>query len=761
MFDADDKRKKRPLLMGSNDASPGFNAAGQPHHANGGDMASAHRAARKKRLGGGHGSLASALGRQNDAERNIDADIETLMTQAHAQQAPTQQAAMAPVQAQQAPPPPYPYYMPANDPGYQTAPLIDAASVLTTVWKWRWAIVGSTILGGALGVGLAMSMPKQYTAFTSVLVDPREIKLIDRDLTPEFLANEAALSIIDSRLQLAKSTRVLERVVERTNLSQDGEFNGEGSGLGGGLSIVTGLLSGSDSGGAGKTRITQENLRKAIITRREMRTFVVNIGATSRNAEKSAILANEVAAAFIEEQSGITSRTAADANQKLAGRLDGLRAGLETAERNVENFRTENNLVNAQGRLINDDEIIAVNAALVKARGATSEARARADALRGADLNSVVTGVLPTALVTPALTTFRAQLASLKQQVASLENQLGPRHPRLENMRASAQAASNDIQSELNRIVTGAQADLRSAIQNEQQTAQKLAQLKATYGDNSNAVVALRELEREATAARTIYEAALVRARETGELEAVNQGNATIISSAEAPLSPSSTSRKVVIAGSSIAGFALSTGLALMFGIANSLKTSIGMQGSAPAPSQAPVTPSAPLPSPSGGTRVRDNDDDEDYSNHKSNRNEKDDMYPPYPPYGYPVHAAAPQPMAPQYPSPYGGYPQQAPMMQPSPYMQQPMHHMMQPMMQPMPQMHYPQQPPVPQIQPVFMPIMQQPAAQPAPAPQPMPAPAPAPLQTSYTDQREMDSLRDSVRDIRGVLEQLTQRRYG
>ncbi|MGB7432015.1 MAG: GNVR domain-containing protein [Ahrensia sp.] len=736
--------------MAANDQA----GADSGHEASSHDAVSNYRAARKRRLDNGSGSLASAHGHQTRTHNDIDSDIQSLMA------------------AGQGPAVPPPSYAHANDSYNHDAPLIDAATVLSTVWKWRGAIIGSTILGGIFGIALAMATPKHYTATTSVLVDPREIKLIDRDLTPEFLANEAALSIIDSQLQLAKSTRVIERVVERTNLTQDGEFNGEGSGVSGGLSIIGGLLSGSDNGGGSKSRITQENLREAITTSRALRTFVVNIGASSKDPEKAAILANEVAKAFIEEQSGITSRTAADATSKIAGRIDQLRGELEAAERKVEDFRNANNLVNAQGRLITDDEIVAVNTALVKSRSATSEARARADALRGADLNSVVTGVLPTALVTPALTTFRAQYASLKQQVAAMENQLGPRHPRLENMRAAAQSAANDIQSELNRIVTGAQADLRAAIQNEQQIAQKLAQLKANGDNNSEAIVELRELEREVTAARTIYEAALVRARETNELEAINQGNSSIISAAEAPLTSSSTSRKVIVVGSAVAGFLLSLGAALAFGVGRSLKNSIGAssgQGVAPGSNQgapAPATPSG------GRTHLRARDDDENYETPDPASKEKDNMYPPYAPYGYPAHASMAQPAAPHYGSPYGGYPQQGPVMQPQPYMPYPMapqmapqmqHPMAPPMMSPMqypmsPQMMpHMQQQSTPQVQPIFVPIMQQPAPQPMAAPQP----APAPAQAASNSQSEMDSLRESVRDIRGVLDELTRRRYG
>ncbi len=54
----------------------------------------------------------------------------------------------------------------------------------------------------------------------------------------------------------------------------------------------------------------------------------------------------------------------------------------------------------------------------------------------------------------------------------------------------------------------------------------------------------LRELEREADANRQVYQAFLLRARETGELTNVDTTNARIITSAVAPLErPGPTAR--------------------------------------------------------------------------------------------------------------------------------------------------------------------------------------------------------------------------
>lgn len=720
MFDTTPKRPAPSLLM---------TAGSDRGVLDNGDPVETHRKARRKRLNADKAPLTSALSPKRH-ERADDAFREPINEPAP-QVAPTPEPAPEVSVSEAEQPAPY-----ANDPGTPSGSIIDPAIVLHTVWNWRWAIAGLTVAGAAAGVMLALSTPKTYTAVSNVLIDPREIRLVERDLTPEFLANEAALAIVDSRLLLARSTPVLERVIERTSLTQDPEFNGEGEGAFGALSIIRGLLSGSDAT-SDRVGTTTQNLRRSISADRSTRTFIVNIEATSEDPEKAALLANETAKAFIEEQSGLRAESARDASVALSGRLADLQNAVETAEQRVERFRVENNLVNAQGRLITDDEILSVNATLTNARATTRQAQTQADIARTANLDSVVAGGLPTTLVTPALTTFRAQYASLKQQLAPLETQLGPRHPRLENLRASVASAESDIRGELSRIVAGTQADLRAAIQNEQQTAQQLAQLKSQMSNNSDALVQLRELEREASAARGIYESALVRAREAGEIQAVNTGNARIVTQAEAPINPSSTSRRIVVMVSAMAGFALGFGLAVMAGIAKSLHlSSAGNARRAPLRSN-PTGPGTrrPLTQPTKTST-------------KSSASESD-MYPPYPPYPYypqpntamypgqpqPAYQAVQQPMQPMQPA----YP-----MAPAMPVQQPMQ-------------GYPQAV-QPQIQPVIMPIMQQPMPQ---QPAPMPQPAPQQATPGHDGSIEMDELRQSVRDIRDMVDHLAARRYG
>ncbi len=68
-----------------------------------------------------------------------------------------------------------------DDDGWR--PLIDPARVIGGIANSKGLIVATTLLGALLGAGMAMMTPKKYEAYAEILVDPRNLKLVDRDLT--------------------------------------------------------------------------------------------------------------------------------------------------------------------------------------------------------------------------------------------------------------------------------------------------------------------------------------------------------------------------------------------------------------------------------------------------------------------------------------------------------------------------------------------------------------------------------------------------
>ncbi|MEO5758713.1 MAG: Wzz/FepE/Etk N-terminal domain-containing protein [Mesorhizobium sp.] len=458
----------------------------------------------------------------------------------------------------------------------QWKPLIDPMLVGRGIAKSKPLIVTTTILGAALGIAIALSMPKKYEATTELVIEPGDLKLSDRDLTQPVGQPDAALAVVETRIKMLTSGTVLDQVVKNLNLVDDPEFNGQGSGGLGVMSLVRSILSRNDGpGGADEVRrqaLAVGNLARSLSVERSGKTFVISISATTQNGEKSALIANTTRTVFQQEAAKYQSDMAGRATTELTSKLDDLRKGVEAAERNVEDFRATHGLVDAQGHLISDDQMLKLNEQLSVARARTLELNARAASARSLDVNSVLNGTLPEEINSNTMSDLRSQYATLKQEADRAAVRLGPRHPEFQALSAQLDGARERIAGELRRIASSLQVDLKRAVQLEQDLASRLAQAKVQSGDVNSDLVSLRELEREAAAKRSVYEQYLLRAKETGEQTGINTTNINVITSAQPPLEPNGPSRAVVALAGLLLGFASGLGLGAMRGAYESLR---------------------------------------------------------------------------------------------------------------------------------------------------------------------------------------------
>ncbi len=650
-------------------------------------------------------------------------------------------------------------------------PLIDPWAIADGIWRSRGIIAATTLCGAALGVAIAVSTPKKYESFAEILIDPRNLQIVDRDLTGSGgLPMEATLAVVENQVRILRSGPVLSKVAQTLNLGADPEFNGTRSSLGlrSLLSSVRSLFSSGDGPTNGERRdaLAVENLAKALQVERTGKTFIVMVGAETESAEKSALIANTLIETFVAAAGTFQSDNAGRATDALTSRLEALRKSVEDAERKVEAYKAENDIIDAQGRLISDDEIIKLNEQLGIARAKTIELNAKAASARNLSPEDVLSGNLPEQVASGAMAELRTQYSRLAQDAAKLAARLGPRHPERVDVDAQVADAKAGIAAELKRIVASVQIELKRAVQLEQDLASRLSQLKAYQGNVSDKLVELREMERDAASKRAVYESYLLRARETGEQKDINTGNFTIVSRAVPALEPSGASRALVSMAGMIAGFLAGLGIGALRGAFNSLTS--GRRIARPvqiaaAPARFAAKPSKPESRPEPAASI-----------------------PPEPvKVQEPLPAAAPLPPAPPVlPAPPAPQYWQAPPAMPQMMLPQlPAQQMM------MPQMVMPQ--PVMMQQPAFAPMMaqpywqqpvmqpwpQMPMAYPAPAAQPAPPPMqaapqpenyapaapiyarePAPVEHGLHSS-QMDDIRGTLREFRDVVRELAEAR--
>ncbi|WP_438750154.1 GumC family protein [Pararhizobium sp. O133] len=488
-------------------------------------------------------------------------------------------------------------------------PLIDLATILTSVWQLRKAILVLTVAGAVGGVLVALSTPSNYVAESKLYVDPREVRLTDSDLSKESLATEAILALVDSQLEVLRSRTVLEKVAVDLGLDRDPEFGGSAASKGGlvaGIDVIRDIVSpskGHPAPASGVNPQTLEKLSDAVSVSRDPKTFIITVEVESRDPKKSALIANRIVATFLNEeqaaQSGFFQRTTAALDSRLAD----LRKELDAAENAVEKYKADHDIVGASGELISDKQLLTLNDQVGAVRSRIADARAKADLATKTQLNDVLSGAFPEEVSSVTLQELRKQYSQARAQLSSLDASLGPRHPQRLAAAQALEVARSEIGNALRRIEATSQTELDRAIRTEKDLLQQLAVRKAQQVNSSTGFIELRELERKANATRTIYESFLKRASETGQEEKLTSKNIRVISSAEPPLQANGPSRKLIAIGGMIAGFMAGVGLGIALGAYRSLRDMFRRSNRAPiiVPERDPPGrddhPSGPAPS--------------------------------------------------------------------------------------------------------------------------------------------------------------------
>ena len=152
------------------------------------------------------------------------------------------------------------YDQPINQPGPEApkaSPRIAAGfSVLELtglLWRRRIAIAGAALICACAAVAIGKSLTPKYAARAQLYVDPRELQLVDRELTPRAQDISGMSMVVESQARLITSNSVLLQVIRDTNLDQDPEFGGNSRGI---LASLLGL-SGSEVPSAADVQLGQ------------------------------------------------------------------------------------------------------------------------------------------------------------------------------------------------------------------------------------------------------------------------------------------------------------------------------------------------------------------------------------------------------------------------------------------------------------------------------------------------------------------------
>lgn len=422
-------------------------------------------------------------------------------------------------------------------------------------------ILGTALALMACAVAVLALMPARYTAVALLLADPRQQRVVQTEAVLPGIGTDIAA--VESQVELLESRALAARVVRELKLDQDPEF-AEPSTLGrvmGGIRAALGLGTVQDESARFENIV--DRFENNLKVRRRGVTYVLEAAFTSLDPAKAARVVNALSEAYLSDQVAAKYEATFRASGWLNERLEELRAKVRDADQAVEAFKTKNNIIDVgAGQTLSERQIAELNQQLILARARTAEARSRLDQVRESSARAGPTGSLPEALQSSVIASLRAQYAQLASTEAEMRSTFGPRHPTLANIEAQIAKINGQIDREVARVSSGLRNEYEAARSREQSLEASLTGLKQQSANINQAMVRLRELEREAQANRAVFEQFLLRFKETSEQQSLQRPDARIVSAAAAPITPSSPRKGLILLISAVGSALMGIGLA-------------------------------------------------------------------------------------------------------------------------------------------------------------------------------------------------------
>jgi succinoglycan biosynthesis transport protein ExoP len=364
---------------------------------------------------------------------------------------------------------------------------------------------------GLAGVYL-LTAPKRYTGTAVLLIDSRKMQGLQ---TQQATGADSSIdsAMVDSQVEVLKSETIATNVIKQLHLLDSPEFTDDEAGL---LSSISNLFSWmfpeQRPSEAALMRIAIGKVLGYLSIKRVGLSYVIEISYQSRSPDEAARIANAVAEGYINDSLESKYQASRRAAVWLQDRLKELRTEASTAERAVVDFKAKNNIVDAGGRLLTEQQLAEINSSLTQARAQRAEAQAKLERIT-AILNSddgdskVILNDLATVTDTmnnPVITKLRQTYLDYSARESDWSNRYGPTHLAVVNLRNQMREIRHSITDELRRTAEVYKSDLAIAKAREESSQKSLNDTITLSNGTNQAQIALRDLESNAQSARAL-----------------------------------------------------------------------------------------------------------------------------------------------------------------------------------------------------------------------------------------------------------------
>lgn len=454
---------------------------------------------------------------------------------------------------------------------------------LVAVLRRRWQVLAASVVSITIIVALVvMQMTPIYSATSSVAINTQKTKVVD---VGEVVSGVSAdLSGMETQATILRSPTLVGKLIDKMKLDLDPEFSDTAeqalaasrstwklfepstwfASSDPQLSLALARPKLSPKAAARERSKLIKTVTKALKIKIQPRSYVITITASSVDPAKAAAMADGLAEVYIADQIETKYDATRRAGDWLEGRVAELKSAAISADQAAASYRAATGLSGSGGgNSVASQQLSEINSALIMARVARAEKAAQLSQINRLTASGTGLDASAATLESPLIQRLREQEAEVLRKLSELKTTYAAQHPKVINANAELRDLRDKIGVEVRKIGQSTANELAVASARESALAGSLASARGATGASSMAEVRLRELERQADAAKTLYENFLNRSKETREQVGVQTPDARIVADATLPLKPSFPDKlNSILTGALISIF---VGLVLVF----------------------------------------------------------------------------------------------------------------------------------------------------------------------------------------------------
>jgi polysaccharide biosynthesis transport protein len=396
-----------------------------------------------------------------------------------------------------------------------------------------------------LGVVYLNTTPPTFTASARMLMDTRKQEvLFQQQLMGRDLIDTA---MVDSQVEVLKSQTIAQAVVKNNHLTENPDFVGEGNSLWG--TVTAAIFGAPPPEVSSETELTKRAVGAVIAglsAKRVGLTYVIEVGFHSKSPDGAAQIANAIVQAYINDQLDAKFQATGRATAWMQSRLAELKEQSASADRAVEDFKDKNNMISADGRLVNEQRVGELSSQLVLAKKRTADAQSRLDRIQTILRSDTVDATVADSLNSTIVNRLREKYLDDANREADWSARFGPNHLAAVNLRTQMKGILASIREELVRLGETYRSDLEIAKLSQEAAEKELAGAVAQSQETNQVKVTLRQLESSAKTLRSQYDNLLQKYTETLQQQSFPVTEARMITPAEPGFKSSPVTRKVL-----------------------------------------------------------------------------------------------------------------------------------------------------------------------------------------------------------------------